>query len=419
MNSTVIRAAIAGIGGFGESHHQSMLYLEKERRAKVLATCDPRADALRNLGEKYQFEERGVRVYTGFEELLTQHGNQLDLINVSTPIRLHAPMHAACVARGIPCYLEKPPTLDPDELRVMIGRDLHARKATQVGFIYIAQPERIELKRQILSGVFGRLLRVTFQGLGMRSHAYYNRNNWAGRLAIGDDLVLDSCCGNAMAHHIHNILFFAGQTEVMDWAAPVRVEAELYRANDIEGADTIFARGELENGVEFRIAATHACEGVLCEETLTFEKGEIKILPWERKISLHCGGCHEVLETGEASLTENLGIYFDYLEGRSPRPLTLLSDCLPMVDLNALFYIAAAKIVSVRDPHRLTVELEQASTKAEVITGIEEVCSAFIQEARFPSDAGVGWAVRGGRADIGDLQNLRQSVDTIRGKSSD
>jgi len=222
-----------------------------------------------------------------------------------------------------------------------------------------------------------------------------------------------------MAHHIHNILFFAGQSEVMDWAAPVWVEAELYRANDIEGADTIFARGELEDGVEFRIAATHACKSAVSEETLTFEKGEIKILPRERKASLHFGGVHEEREIGDVSLTENLGIYFDYLEGQRSRPLTRLGDCIPMVDLNALFYIAAAKIVSVREPHRLTEELEQASTKAEVITGVEDVCSAFIQEARFPSDAGVGWAVRGGRADISELKNLRQSVDTIRGKSSD
>ncbi len=396
-----------------------MLCLENERRVRVIATCDPRADALGNVCEKLRFAERGVRVYTGFEELLAQHGDELDLMNISTPIRMHAPMHAACVAHGISCYIEKPPTLDPDELRAMIGLDLRARKAAQVGFHYIAQPERIELKRQILAGGFGRLLRVSFQGLGMRSHAYYGRNNWAGRLAVGGELVLDSCCGNAMAHHIHNILFFAGQSEVMDWAAPAWVETELYRANDIEGADTIFARGELESGVEFRIAATHACKGSLCEETLTFENGEIRILPWERTESRHFGGCLEMCETSEVSLTENLRIYFDYLEGRRLRPLTLLSDCIPMVDLNALFYIAASKIVSVGEPHRFTLELEQSSTKAEVITGIEDVCSDFVQEARFPSDADVSWAVRGGRADIGDLKNLRQALATIRGKTSD
>ena len=86
--------------------------------------------------------------------------------------------------------------------------------------------------------------------------------------------------------------------------------------------------------------------------------------------------------------------------------------------LNALFYIAASKITSVKEPHRLTMELEQSSTKAEVITGIEDVCRDFVQEARFPSDAGLGWAVRGGRADIGHLKYLRQSLDTIRANPS-
>jgi hypothetical protein len=86
--------------------------------------------------------------------------------------------------------------------------------------------------------------------------------------------------------------------------------------------------------------------------------------------------------------------------------------------LNALFYIAASKITSVKEPHRLTMELEQSSTKAEVITGIEDACRDFVQEARFPSDAGLGWAVRGGRADIGHLNDLRQSLDTIRANLS-
>ena len=51
-------------------------------------------------------------------------------------------MHKAIVARGLACYLEKPPTLWPDELAQMIATDADARFATNVGFNFTIEPAR-------------------------------------------------------------------------------------------------------------------------------------------------------------------------------------------------------------------------------------------------------------------------------------
>lgn len=415
MTPTIPRAAIAGIGGFGASHHESMLLLEDQGKTRLLATCDPRVAELQELCERFKLAERGVRIYTDFDEMLAEHGSQLELANISTPIRAHAPMHAACIERGISCYLEKPPTLDPGELERMIEADSHAKKATQVGFIYISQPSRLELKRQILDGQFGRLLRVGYEGLWRRSHSYFSRNNWAGRLQMGDYILLDSCCGNAMSHHLHNILFFAGQSEVMNWALPGRVEAELYRANCIEGTDTVFARGELENGIEFRVAASHAWGGeALTREILTFENAEVIIQPGRDAEIRYADGRHETRPAGRVALVENLELYLNYLNGGTPRPITQLSDCRAFVALNALFYIAASRITTVQAPYRTPIHVEGDSSPTEVIDGIDRACTAFLKEGRFPSETGLPWAAGGGSADASALKALRQTLAGLR-----
>src|SRR5690606_16855120 len=121
----------------------------------------------------------------------------------------------------------------------MIQRDAKARHQTQVGFSYIVEPWRHALKERLRSGELGRLMRAALLGSWQRPSSYYERAPWAGRLAMQGGLVLDSCFGNAMAHHVHNLLFFAGEAGGFSWADIASARAELYRANAIESADTV------------------------------------------------------------------------------------------------------------------------------------------------------------------------------------
>ncbi len=61
-----------------------------------------------------------------------------------------------------------------------------------------------------------------------------------------------------MSHHVHNMLFLAGIKSPSSWADCRAVEAQLYRTWPIEGADTVFVKGELASSIEFRIALSHA-----------------------------------------------------------------------------------------------------------------------------------------------------------------
>ncbi len=407
MHSTPISTAVAGIGGFGTAHHNALLKLENSGSFRVVATCDPALPRLEKVIETLEFTRRGVGLYESFEPMLARHGEDLNLITVAAPIRLHAPMHRACVERGIACYLEKPPTLDPEELEEMVRRDASARFATQVGFNYIYQPFRHTLKERIVRGEFGKLLRVGYIGLWQRALSYYARNGWAGRLLLENGYVLlDSCCGNAMSHHLHNILFFAGDGTGHSWARPERVEAELYRANSIEGTDTIFARGVLENGVEFRLATSHACEpSHTSEEIITCEKAEIRITARGDWAIWQEGRLVESHPAPSALLVDNFALYADYLRGVEERPQTRLEDCRAFVHLNALLYIAARQIHPVAEVAQS--RFAQDTMDTIFIPGIAEVCERAIREGLFPSEQGTPWAKPGGSASVEALPSLR------------
>ena len=69
--------------------------------------------------------------------------------------------------------------------------------------------------------------------------------------------MLDSPVNNATAHYLHNMFYLLGKSPQAS-AMPVTVEAELYRANDIENYDTAAIRAIVECGTEVLFYTTHA-----------------------------------------------------------------------------------------------------------------------------------------------------------------
>jgi hypothetical protein len=87
----------------------------------------------------------------------------------------------------------------------MLESERSARTPTHVGFLFVELSDRLALKARMVAGEFGKPLEFSFLGLTARNPAYFQRSNWAGRLRLGDGLVLDSCLGNAMAHYLNNM----------------------------------------------------------------------------------------------------------------------------------------------------------------------------------------------------------------------
>ncbi len=373
------RVAVAGIGGFSTSHHHALRELEAEGVVQVVAACDPRHHQLEDRKALLDFSGRNVAVFEDFHEMLDS--GAYDWISLATPISLHASMHASCVERQLPCYLEKPPTLDPCELEKMIATDAGASRQTQVGFNYVYEPERLQLKKRLLAGEFGALREISFRGAWRRAQAYYRRNDWAGRLQHRDTLLLDSCMGNAMSHYVHNILFMAGVSRMDSWGHCRRVEAQLFRANPIESADTVFVRGELDDSIKIRLALTHACEAEkVMVESLVCDDALIQLIPQKRIDIKFSNGIHETIQVAPRNyLKENFRLFGQYVAGSTEGLLGTLAHCRPFVQLNALAFLSTGSIHEVMQP----VSEFIAPGSYWRIPGIEALLEEFVKTGDF------------------------------------
>ena len=408
-----IRIAIVGMGGFAGSHHAAIARLEEKGHAKLICTCDPNAAGFPGEQLTWRFAARAVQVFPDYQSMLQACHQNLDMVVVPTPIQLHAEMHAAATSYGLPVYLEKPPTLDYVELERMITADTHARKASLVGFNFIIEKLRLSLKERLLAGEFGAIRGATLSALWPRPSSYFSRNNWAGRL-LGPDgrVVLDSCFGNAMAHFVHNLLFWTGGPELFSWAKIAAVRAELYRAHVIEGADTFFVETDTTSGITMRFALSHACAGpsihgevVLCDKAMIrYSVGGNLEIRWTD------GRVEKVPLDPFDPLQENHLEYFRYLRGEAPRPATTLPDTRPFVALNDLAHVSSHQINQI--PASLVTGVREEKEQKDYIqvTGLTSVQENFLTRGVWPSACGWGR----GSAEVVTPTDLPRFHDTVR-----
>ena len=412
-----IRIGIIGMGGFAGSHHTAVAKLEERGHAKLLCTCDPRASAFASEQQAWRFPARGVSVFNDYRTMLDACARDLDLVVIPTPIQLHAEMHAAVTALGLPTYLEKPPTLDHRELERMIVNDQRLQKSSLVGFNFIIERQRLALKERLLAGEFGTLRGTTLSALWPRPASYFQRNNWAGRLLIDDRPVLDSCFGNAMAHFVHNMLFWAGETELYSWAKLTAVRAELYRAHKIEGADTFFVEADTAGSVNMRFALSHACAGPASHgETVTCDKAILHYAVGNLiEIRWRDGRVERTTPDAFDPLEENHLDYYRYLRGEASRPATTLIDSRPFVALNDLAHISSGRILPIPAGF-VTGQRDEKEQKDYLnVAGMNAAIEHFLAQGAWPGEN--GWGREPSEVTtLADLPRFEATIRAMAGK---
>jgi predicted dehydrogenase len=413
-----IRIAIVGMGGFAASHHQTIARLEERGQARLIATCDPQAARFVGEQQTWRLAGRGVQVFNDYRTMLEACHRNLDMVVIPTPIQLHAEMHAAVTALGLPAYVEKPPTLDCAELEKMITADQRASKHSHVGFNFIIEKLRLSLKDRLLAGEFGAIRGATLGALWPRPASYFARNDWAGRLLTSDGrVVLDSCFGNAMAHFVHNLLFWTGGPELFSWARIAAVRAELYRAHAIEGADTFFVEADTTTGIPMRFALSHACAGpsshcemVLCDKAaLRYAVGGHLEIRWND------GRVEKSQLEPFDPLLENHLEYFRYLRGETARPATTLADSRPFVALNDLAHISSRTIAPIPSAQISGVREEKEQKDYLHVAHMTAAHEAFLVRGTWPSSSGWG-RERGEVVTLADLPRFHEVVRGMAGR---
>jgi len=250
------RVGLVGLGGYGRVHLQHLR--DFHQRGELVLAAAVAFPPEQGEAETGALREQGCAVVFGLDELLAALPHlKLDLVIVPTPIHLHARMTIALLRAGVDVLVEKPLAATAVEVDAIMQAMESTGRMVAVGFQYLHAPEVLALKQRLQEGAIGTLRRVVVHAAWPRSHAYYTRNAWAGRLRVGEDWVLDSPVSNAMSHFLMVMLFLAGRTE-SEVAQPARLGAELYRAQAIESFDTAVIHLETAAGLRLDFYGTHS-----------------------------------------------------------------------------------------------------------------------------------------------------------------
>jgi len=248
-----IEIVLAGIGGYGGSYLAALLAAPAEQAVRLVGAADPAPERCAQLDE---LKERGVPIYDDIADFYSERA--ADLAVIAAPIHLHAPCTCLALSRGSSVLCEKPLAATIQEARRMAEAEAASPGFVAIGYQWSFSDAIQSLKRDVMAGEFGRPVRLRTWLAWPRPRSYYTRNNWAAAIKSPDGAwVLDSPANNATAHFLHNMFYVLGPTrETSD--RPVDVQAELYRANEIENYDTAAIRCHTERGAEILFYTTHA-----------------------------------------------------------------------------------------------------------------------------------------------------------------
>ena len=286
----MLRTAIIGISGYGTEHLRLLLRgcQEKKLSAQAAVVINPE-EVPRNLA---LLREMGCRIYSSVEALWAEENANLDLCMIPTPISTHYDFARQAVENDCHVLLEKPACATIDDLNALADLAKKRRRWIAIGFQDIYNPQIQHIKQKLLRGDLGRVRMIKSWGNWPRARAYYERNNWAGRLKDANGWVLDSPINNAMAHFLNLMLFWAGSAPEA-FARPVAVEADLYRVQRIESFDTASLRLKTREGPSILYAVSHS--GTDLKEPVIRIEGERGWIEWS-----HCGPIRMEID-GEAS----------------------------------------------------------------------------------------------------------------------
>lgn len=250
--SDVVKFAVVGLGGYGKSHLGSAAEIEADGLGVLDAVVC--IDPENHTDTLAAFKQKGVRVFGTLDELIEAGG--VDVITLPIGIHDHVRLSAKCMEAGYNVLVEKPLCGAIQDANHLIDVRDRTGKTILIGYQHLYSETIQGLKARVLDGRLGKIKTAGLKASWPRGSNYYARNPWAGTRQRDGIWTLDSPINNALAHYLTNIFFLASENET-DPCGITSVQAELYRAWDIENLDTASLRVKTDTGTTAVIAMSH------------------------------------------------------------------------------------------------------------------------------------------------------------------
>ena len=249
-----VRLAVVGMTGYGWLLIQQIQKASGSLGCRLVAAADNQM--CKTPDRVAKLKAQGVALYDDAAAMFEALAGECDGIYVATGIHSHEPLAVAAFRAGFPVHLEKPAAATVQEVDRMLGEMERTGLFCLVGFHAVHSDEIRFIKDRVASGRLGEVTTLTCWASWPRGEAYYRRNDWAGRLRVGERWVLDGPASNALAHQITNMLLLASP-QPNRLAVPQKVRAELYAGSPIEGHDTAAIEIRTAEGQVARLLVSH------------------------------------------------------------------------------------------------------------------------------------------------------------------
>ena len=267
-----VKVLLCGMGGYGENYVKE--YLTRDVLGSTLVAI---ADPFASKSPLYNdVVEKGFPIYSSPEEFFAS--NRADLTIISSPIHTHYPYIMTALENGSNVLTEKPVCFRMEQIEEMEKKSEATGLFVAVGYQLCFSHDVLALKKDILSGVYGKAVKFRTIRLMRRNDIYYSRSNWAGAEMCHGEPVYDSPFTNACAHQYQNMVFLLGKT-MEESAESVSVEGNLVRVRPtITNCDTASLKFTTSDGVCLYYYASHAVDEVKLGplSTYVFEKGYVE-----------------------------------------------------------------------------------------------------------------------------------------------
>jgi predicted dehydrogenase len=356
---------------------------------KIVGAVDPEPERCSYLRKLKALK---VPLFRSLDAFYEKH--EAELAVISSPIHFHCGQTCRALEAGSHVLCEKPAAATVEEVDRMIEARDRADRFVSIGFQWSFSETVQALKREILSGTYGKARRLKSLCMWPRNEQYYKRNDWAGRVKDGKgNWILDSPMNNAMAHDLHNMLYLLGE-EVERSAKPKEVTAELYRANPIENFDTAAARIVTDRDAEILFLGSH---------TIPESMGPVFTYEFEKAVVVYPGGDAEVevrMEDGSikrypppkaTSQVRKLWMSIEAVHKGGPMFCGLEASRALTVCVNGARESHPVSVV----PGEWIRTQGSADNPLTWVQGMSEALAECYDRACFPSDLEVPWAVRG------------------------
>jgi predicted dehydrogenase len=406
MMAKPVSLVMVGVGGMGAVYLEALLARKDEGLFRITGAVDPQPNRCKQYVE---MRAMGVPCFISLQDFY--RNRKADLAVLSSPIQMHMAQTTAALAKGSHVLCEKPAAGTIQEVRAAIEAEKASSRWVAVGYQWSFSPAVQALKADIRAGLFGAPQRFRCLYLWPRDESYYARNDWAGRKRDAEGAwVLDSPVQNAMAHDLHNMFYVLGR-ETGTSARPAEVEAELYRANDIENFDTAAARIRTEEGVEILFLVSHVPEEdrgpvvhyefekavVRCDSRTSglwaeFPDGRRKDygVPDDEPMNKLWQSIAAAGEEGQRPLCG--------LEAAASQTLCMngIQDSMPEIQEFPAELVRRAEGLGSR---RLAATGTPGAHR-RIVAGLDEALAACYDAWKLPSEMGLAWSAKGARIDL-------------------